>query len=158
MKILDMTAGGRNIWLDKFCPDAVFVDHRVAMNPDVVADSTCLPFDNESFDLIVFDPPHGNFGVGSNQSRLYGSYTLSEIREFMRGAAAEAHRVGRAEALMAFKWCNHDMRHDWALAILDPWWRALFGHVVSIRSRHASTSQWFMLSKKRRQGRLFWEN
>ena len=148
MRILDMTAGGRNIWMVKQHPDAVYVDHRLEVRPDIVGDSTKLPFEEASFNLIVFDPPHGNFSVGSNQGRLYGSYTIPEIRQFMAGAAAESWRVALPEALMAFKWCNHDMRHERALEIISPWWEALFGHVVSIRSRHASTTQWFMLKRR----------
>jgi SAM-dependent methyltransferase len=149
MKILDMTAGGRNIWFDKAYRDAVYVDRRAEVKPDIVADSTMLPVETgEDFDLVVFDPPHVNFSANSNWGRLYGSHTLADIRLFIAGAAREAHRVCRVDALMAFKWCNHDMRHERALEILAPFWEPLFGHQVSIRSKHASTTQWVMLRRR----------
>lgn len=33
-------------------------ERRLTVDPDVVADFTKMPFDDESFYLVVFDPPH----------------------------------------------------------------------------------------------------
>lgn len=72
--ILDMTCGGRSIWFVKDHPNAVFFDQRVedfaqffgsskkserhiSVHPDVVGDFRHLPFPDESFHLVVFDPP-----------------------------------------------------------------------------------------------------
>ena len=75
-KILDATCGGRSIWFNKNNPNCLYVDNRVENHtkiwqskttgkeryidvlPDVVADFTDLPFPNNSFYLVVFDPPH----------------------------------------------------------------------------------------------------
>lgn len=75
-KILDMTCGGRSIWFDKNHPNALYCDVRqeyhmsfwkstdgkserfLTVNPDVVCDFTNLPFEDETFYLVVFDPPH----------------------------------------------------------------------------------------------------
>lgn len=158
MKILDMTAGNRNIWIDRNCSDAIFVDHRVEVAPDIVADSTALPFANETFDLIVFDPPHVNVGVNSALTHLYGHYTSVQIRDFVIDGSREAHRVGTRDSLLIFKWCDHDVRHERILASMAPWWRALFGHVVSIRSspKRISTTQWFTLRKTHSNLNLIW--
>lgn len=74
MKILDATAGSRGIWYQKNLPFVTFMDKRKGrfvfypnpktkrtfdINPDVVADWTKrIPFDDDFFDMVVFDPPH----------------------------------------------------------------------------------------------------
>ena len=72
-KILDVTCGGRSIWFDKHHPAAVYCDKRkeeyhhlwknasnctLSIVPDVLCDFTALPFGDNSFSLVVFDPPH----------------------------------------------------------------------------------------------------
>ena len=71
-KILDVTCGGRSIWFDKHHPAALYCDKRdeefvsvtpratrtCAVHPDVLCDFTDLPFEDNSFPLVVWDPPH----------------------------------------------------------------------------------------------------
>lgn len=72
-KILDVTCGARTMWFDKNHPAAVYCDKRreeyhnlwknagncsLQIAPDVLCDFTNLPFPDESFPLVVFDPPH----------------------------------------------------------------------------------------------------
>lgn len=73
MKILDLSAGRRAIWFNKKHPSAVFIDQKIEVFPDIIADSTKLPFEvGFEYDLVVFDPPHVNCGKNSNMSRVYG--------------------------------------------------------------------------------------
>lgn len=69
-EVLDACCGSRMFWFDKEDPRALFMDNRTVDNellcdnrrltvkPDVVADFTAIPFEDESFSLVVFDPPH----------------------------------------------------------------------------------------------------
>ena len=75
-KILDVTCGSRTIWFDKNHPAALYCDKRketylgywksgdgkstrdCIIDPDVCCDFTALPFPDNSFPLVVFDPPH----------------------------------------------------------------------------------------------------
>lgn len=75
-KILDVTCGGRSIWFNKKHPLVLYCDKErrhhtgvwksgngvsertIDVSPDVIADFTDLPFDDNSFSLVVFDPPH----------------------------------------------------------------------------------------------------
>lgn len=75
-KILDVTCGSRTIWFNKNHPNAIYCDKRdealtgiwkstnglsertCYVHPDIQCDFTCLPFDDNSFSLVVFDPPH----------------------------------------------------------------------------------------------------
>lgn len=105
MKILDLSAGNRAVWFNKTHPDVTYVDCRPEVEPDVVADTRNLPPEiGTGYDLIVFDPPHVNFGKNAEMSKTYGWHTTDEIRDIIKRSAAEAHRVSNEHALMAFKW------------------------------------------------------
>lgn len=74
--VLDATCGSRMIWFNKNNELAVFVDKReldceaiwtsrdgqttryCKIHPDVIADFTDLPFGDNTFYHVVFDPPH----------------------------------------------------------------------------------------------------
>lgn len=69
--ILDACCGSRMFWFDKHNPLVLFVDKRsetltakdkdrirtIDVKPDVIADFTNLPFEDNSFYMVVFDPP-----------------------------------------------------------------------------------------------------
>lgn len=68
-KILDACCGSRMFWFDKENPLVIFMDkreyyeemksgHIVNVNPDILADFRDIPFSDNEFDLVVFDPPH----------------------------------------------------------------------------------------------------
>ena len=80
IKILDATCGNRGIWFNKDEPHTVYCDNRreeydgdfgnvlrmdgskkhrhIVVNPDICCSFTHLPFENDTFSLVVFDPPH----------------------------------------------------------------------------------------------------
>lgn len=69
MRILDMCCGGKMFWWDKENPVATFIDKRtfsgkacdgrtLKVQPDHVMDFTNIEFPDDTFDLVVFDPPH----------------------------------------------------------------------------------------------------
>lgn len=149
MKILDLSAGNRAIWFDRNYRDAVYLDIREEVSPSVVGDSTKLPTEvGDGFDLIVFDPPHANYGANGRMTKNYGHFTLPEIRATISGSAKEAHRVARVDALMAFKWHNHDLKLDTVLALLSPYWEPLFGHGVAPSQRRDKMTSWVMLRRR----------
>ena len=148
MRILYMSAGNRGIWFNKNNPLATFVDIRPEVVPDIVADTRSIPEDvGTDFDLIVFDPPHVNFGRGANMSKDYGHHTASEIRDIVCRSAIEAHRVSRENALMAFKWNDHDQKLERILDLMSKWWVPLFGHRVAQKTKHSSSTYWVLLHR-----------
>ncbi|KRL56652.1 methyltransferase [Furfurilactobacillus rossiae] len=72
--IIDVCCGSRMFWFDKENPNVTFMDKRhetvrstdnnwghnrvIEINPDIVADFRNIPFDDNSFHMVVFDPPH----------------------------------------------------------------------------------------------------
>lgn len=142
--VLDACCGSRMFWFDRDNPLAVFVDKRKeshvlcdgrALNiaPDVVADFTDLPFENDSFYLVVFDPPHmtslgGNSWLAKKYGRLLGDWEL-EIEEGFR----ECWRVLRTNGTLVFKWNSTDVPLDRVLKLAPA--RPLFGHTTGRRAK-----------------------
>ena len=68
IRILDACCGSKMFWFDKAEPHTTYMDRReeqfeihgkkINVKPDVVADFRDMPFDDETFNLVVFDPPH----------------------------------------------------------------------------------------------------
>ena len=98
------------MWWDKSHPDVLYMDKRVvppgsivqqpmwAVEPDLVADYTALPFPDETFEMVVYDPPHAPITTGIIASK-YGTMTdLDEITAGLR----ECLRVSRG--WVVFKW------------------------------------------------------
>lgn len=67
--ILDVCCGSRMFWFDKHNDKVVFMDNRVLhdtlcdgrkldVEPDVVGDFRNIPFEDKTFHMVVFDPPH----------------------------------------------------------------------------------------------------
>lgn len=149
MKILDMSAGNRAMWFNKNHPLAVYVDLRPEVSPTVVADTRNLPPEiGDGYTLIVFDPPHVNFGANAAMSKTYGHHTTSDIRSIIEGSAKEAWRVSVPDALMAFKWNDHDQSFSKVLALMAPWWEPLFGAQTAVRTKHSCITAWVLLRRR----------
>lgn len=151
MKILDLSAGNRAIWIQKNLENVTFLDKRKETFPDFVCDTTAIPDEvGEGFDLLVFDPPHLNAGKNSNTSKTYGHHTTEDILRTIKGTASEAYRVSSINALMALKWNDHDISLDRVLELLSPYWNPLFGHHLRNRGGSAAKSQsfWVMLIRR----------
>lgn len=131
LRILDLTPGNRGIWFDKN-------DQRVSFATE----------DNDGFGLVVFDPPHANYGANSNMALDYGHHTAEEIRQFITNGAMMAHRRSVQDALMAFKWNDHDRKLTPILELMAPWWEPLFGQRTAIRTKHACSTYWVMLVRR----------
>lgn len=115
--ILDACCGGRMFWFDKKNPNAVYMDNRtlepmkltnratLEVKPDVVADFRSMPFDDESFALVVFDPPHMlRAGDKSFLAKKYGYLQKDTWQEDLRAGFAECFRVLRPHGTLVFKW------------------------------------------------------
>lgn len=143
------------MWFDRDYPEATFIDIRPEVAPSIVADSRELPPEvGEGYDLVVFDPPHDNFGAKSKFSQAYGHHTWEEIRDIVKRTAQEAWRVTKPDALMAFKWNTHTHKLGTILLLVQDWWEPLFGNLTSSHRRHLtradkkSETYWTMLRRR----------
>src|SRR5690625_860046 len=116
--ILDAFCGSKMFWVDKNHEDVLYMDNRqlsetlcdgraLNVNPDIVADFRDMPFDDESFYLVVFDPPHlVRAGDNSWLAKKYGK--LDELWPIdIRQGFNECMRVLKPFGTLILKW-NED--------------------------------------------------
>lgn len=115
MKILDACCGSKMFWFDREHEKTVYMDNRtldttlcdgrkLIVKPDVIADFRKMPFDDESFYLVVFDPPHLlNVGDKSFLALKYGKLEKTWQEDIEQGLS-ECWRVLKPNGTMIFKW------------------------------------------------------
>ena len=154
--ILDACCGGKMFYFDKDDPRVLFQDIRTLdtelcdgrhfeINPDVVADFTKMPYDDNSFSMVVFDPPHLKY-TGSKkeadgwQMIKYG-YLSKDWREVLRKGFLECFRVLKPGGFLIFKWNETDIRLSQILKLTPE--KPVFGH----RSGKVAKTHWLAFMK-----------
>lgn len=110
----------RVLFMDKFPREAILCDkRRFKVEPDVVADFSDMPFPDESFSMVVFDPPHlKSAGRDSYMAMKYGK--LEEgWPEMIRKGFDECFRVLKPNGTLIFKWCEYQIPLKEILALTD---------------------------------------
>jgi SAM-dependent methyltransferase len=160
--VLDACCGARMFWFDPKDPRAIFMDIRegeypkdfgtpatkgrkpVVVKPDVLADYAAMPFADESFSLVVLDPPHhsaARMGSGMNIIRNAYGVLLPGWEENLRRGFEECFRVLRANGVLVFKWCSREIPLQRVLALTPQ--KPLFGH----RTVKKDTTHWVIFLK-----------
>ncbi len=118
-RILDACCGSRMFWFDKQNKDVTYMDIReedtelcdgrkLIVAPDVVADFRDMPFKDESFYMVVFDPPHlVRAGENSWLAKKYGQLNEATWRMDLMQGFDECMRVLKPNGTLIFKW-NED--------------------------------------------------
>jgi ubiquinone/menaquinone biosynthesis C-methylase UbiE len=129
--ILDMCCGSRMFWVNKNDPRVVFADIRseshelcdgrvLHISPDIIADFRDLPFPDNSFHQVVFDPPHlVRVGEKSWMGKKYGALDRNTWRDDIRAGFREAFRVLRPHGTLVFKWNETQIPVSQILALTD---------------------------------------
>jgi 23S rRNA G2069 N7-methylase RlmK/C1962 C5-methylase RlmI len=96
------------------------------VNPDIIADFRDMPFADESFYLVVFDPPHLiKAGEDSWLCKKYGK--LDDLWQFdIRQGFNECLRVLKQSGTLIFKWNEDQVTLQEVLHAIDA--RPLFGN------------------------------
>lgn len=121
----------------------------VVVNPDVVADFRALPFPDESFRMVSFDPPHhtekelGTRHVSIMQA-TYGVLPRKGWEEILRAGFAEGFRVLKPEGILIFKWGGREIGVRHVLKLALPY-RPLLGHKT--RSNARGSTHWVAFLK-----------
>lgn len=115
--ILDVACGGRMFYFDKKDPRVLFCDGRkikttlcdgrkFEIDPDHIVDFRELPFENESFKTVIFDPPHLIRGGAKSWLVIkYGLLSQNWQEDLSRGFA-ECFRVLERGGVLIFKWSD----------------------------------------------------
>ncbi|HET8635499.1 MAG TPA: class I SAM-dependent methyltransferase [Acidobacteriaceae bacterium] len=142
-------------WFDRADERAIFGDVRrerhtltdksssggareLVIDPDVQMDFRAIPFPDETFHLVVFDPPHlvGNGKTGW-LAKKYGSLG-NNWRDDLRAGFAECFRVLKPHGTLVFKWNEENIRVSEILALTPE--RPLFGN----RCGKTAKSHWLV--------------
>lgn len=119
-KILDVCCGSRMWHFNKNNSNVLFMDNRelnttlcdgrkLIVNPDVLANFTNIPFDDNSFYLVVFDPPHLKYaGDTSFLAKKYGTLP-KDWETLINKGFKECWRVLKTNGTLIFKWSEQQI-------------------------------------------------
>lgn len=163
MKILDACCGSRMFWFDKNEPHTTYMDIREeelafidrgnlrhsSVKPDVVADFRNMPFEDNTFHLVVFDPPHLiNAGKNSWLVKKYGKLDKVTWAEDLAKGFEECMRVLKVGGTLVFKWSDSQINVKKLLEVIS--YKPLFG-------QQRGTTHWMVFAKFEREEDYFYK-
>lgn len=134
--ILDACCGSKMFWFDKTNKNVLFADNRelqttlcdgrsLIVAPDIIMDFRNMPFPDNTFKIVVFDPPHLiRAGEESWLSKKYGVLPR-EWKPYINKGFCECMRVLQPYGVLIFKWCDEQIKLHEVLANID--FKPLFG-------------------------------
>ena len=145
--IADICCGPKSFWFDKNDERVLFFDKRsgsypikpdaghpartIIVSPDVVMDFEHIPIRCNTFNLLVFDPPHAKFGASSVMAKTYGRL-FGDWKSMLRNGFSECFRILKPGGILIFKW------HEWEIPASDiiklACAKPLFGHISGKRA------------------------
>ncbi len=148
--VLDPCCGSRMMWFNNEDQRCLFGDKRsetivvtdnskrnhsgkrvLSISPDALMDFRAMPFDDCTFPLVVFDPPHlVHAGQRSWLAAKYGRL-MGEWREDLRLGFSECFRVLKPNGVLIFKWSEVQIPTKEVLALTP--YAPLFGHASGKR-------------------------
>ncbi len=135
-KILDACCGSRMFWFNRQHEDTLYMDNRqlsdtlcdgrkLEVRPDLVADFRNIPFEDNTFYLVVFDPPHLlKVGDDAWMSKKYGKLE-STWQDDLRQGFQECMRVLKPNGTLIFKWNEDQIKLREILDVIE--FEPLFG-------------------------------
>jgi len=147
--ILDACCSTRSFWFDKNDDRVLFHDLRnetyhikpdkshpkrtLVVKPDVIGDFTKMVFDDNTFQLVVFDPPFIKFGENSVMAKTYGTLKNVDWQDMISKGFDECFRVLKPNGILVFKWDEYEIPIKEILKLTNQ--KPLFGHISGKRSQ-----------------------
>lgn len=156
--VLDPASGPRMFYFDKQDQRVLFGDIRseqhvlcdgraLNINPDQFTDFRDLPFQEGTFSVVIFDPPHlVKAGPKSWQAAKYGRLHRETWREDLTAGFAECFRVLKDEGVLIFKWAEVQIPVSAVLELTTH--KPLIGH----RSGKQAKTHWVTFIKRAEKG------
>lgn len=153
MKILDACCGGKMFWYNKHEPHTTYMDIRegnytitnqkttkkVIVDPDIIADFRDMPFPDNHFDMVLFDPPHLIWaGPNSYMKAQYGKLP-KDWRLYLKKGFDECMRVLKPSGTLIFKWSDVQIKMRDVLNVIG--YQPIFGD-------KRSTTRWVVFIKQ----------
>jgi SAM-dependent methyltransferase len=139
-------------WFERNHPNVVYADLRseqhelcdgrdLVIHPMLISDFRQMPFADETFALVIFDPPHlVQLGTSSWTAKKYGRL-FSTWRDDLRSGFDECWRVLKPQGVLIFKWNEYDITVSEILKIFPV--QPLIGH----RSGKVGKTHWLTFLK-----------
>ncbi|ENB2089517.1 TRM11 family methyltransferase [Vibrio alginolyticus] len=150
--VLDACCGSKMLWFDNENPITLFSDIReldtrlcdgrpLLIKPDTINDFRDLPFDSESFKVVVFDPPHlERAGNESWMALKYGKLT-KQWRYDLKEGFSQCFRVLEHNGILIFKWNETQIKTSEVLKCSP--YKPMFGHISGKRA----DTHWILFMK-----------
>ena len=160
--VLDATAGNRHMWGRNKHPDGViFLDKEtnLRIKPDVIATWDQIPYPDDYFHCIIFDPPHvfseTSMYNKDPQARPNGAKKIpgwygafKDKREAIIQIHGAQKEFARLAPRMCFKWNDASLSIDRILTVFTEW-DVQFMEQAPTRGKKPST-WWVKLVRKGR--------
>lgn len=145
--ILDACCGGKMFYFNKEDDRVLFQDIRdfdttlcdgraFSVHPDVVADFTDMPYPDENFTMVVFDPPHLKYSGDKKQLKGWQMIKYGRLngdwKDNIRKGFAECFRVLKHGGFLIFKWNETDIKVSEILKLTPV--KPIFGHISGKRA------------------------
>jgi ubiquinone/menaquinone biosynthesis C-methylase UbiE len=153
MKILDACCGGRMMWFDKENKDTTYMDiesrpkgcikqqKNFSVNPDIIGDFRDMPFKDNTFDMVVFDPPHSFVSKDSIIGKKYGTLNKESWKDDINKGFNECMRVLKNDGILILKWSEPTIKVSELLKLLNK--KPLFGHTTG----KSGNTKWMTFKK-----------
>jgi len=158
--ILDACCGSKMFWFDKTNPNTLFADVRskthtlcdgrlLEISPDVEHDFRNMPYPDNSFKMVVFDPPHLlKLGKNSWMAKKYG--ILNPTWEIdLKAGFDECMRVLEPFGTLIFKWNENQIKIGQVLKLIQYDYKPIVGH----RSGKSGDTHWLVFMKGLQNGK-----
>ena len=137
--VLDPASGSRMFYFDKTDDRVLFGDIRseqhvlcdgraLNINPDAITDFRDLPFEDDTFSVVIFDPPHLVRAGNGWQALKYGRLDRDTWQQDIAAGFSECFRVLKPAGVLIFKWNETQIPVSQILELTDQ--RPLVGHRV----------------------------
>ena len=137
--VLDPASSTRSFYFDKKDERVVFGDirekethlltngQRIHIEPDEVMDFRAIPYAADTFQCVVFDPPHRiKLKAESDFIKKYGELNRDTWREDLAQGFKECFRVLKVGGTLIFKWSEVSIPLKEILKLTDQ--KPLLGH------------------------------
>lgn len=117
---LDLTFAAGNFWRLGLPPGLMLTSNNIdqSAQTDLHLDFTSTGLPDESFDLVVYDPPHlADLGEKAFMRRRYGTVKNDDFRATIEDGAREAWRIARVGVIVKVV----DGPHRWRYQQLSRW-------------------------------------
>ena len=137
--VLDPASSMRSFYFDKTDSRVLFGDIRqdethlltngqtIHIKPDEVMDFRNIPYPDECFQIVIFDPPHLlNLSEKSWMRKKYGVLDADRWQEDIAAGFSECFRVLKTNGTLVFKWNETSIMLKEILALTPQ--KPLLGH------------------------------